>query len=105
MFKYAVAILALAAVSSAYSLITYCNHSNFSGNCLTWLGDLNRCYNVASEYNDKISSVKPGEPGITCRLYRDINCQVPGPLITGPAYNLEEQNFNDAASSFYCYFT
>ncbi|KAF9314742.1 hypothetical protein BKA57DRAFT_489020 [Linnemannia elongata] len=103
MFKYVLVASALAAVSSAYNLLTVCNNANFSGNCVTWTGNLNTCYGVG-EYNDAISSAKV-EGGIVCRLYRDGGCKGAGPLITGPAYNLQEQNFNDVTSSFYCYFT
>ncbi|KAG0255732.1 hypothetical protein DFQ27_006101 [Actinomortierella ambigua] len=103
MFKYTVIASALVAVSSAYNLITVCNNANFQGNCVTWTGNLNTCYGVG-EYNDAISSANIFG-GIVCRLYRDSGCRGAGPLITGPAYNLAEQNFNDVTSSFYCYFT
>lgn len=103
MFKFVLVASALAAVTSAYNLLTVCNNSNFSGNCVTWTGNLHTCYGVG-EYNDAISSAKV-EGGIVCRLYRDAGCKGQGPLITGPAYNLQEQNFNDVTSSFYCYFT
>ncbi|KAF9153832.1 hypothetical protein DFQ26_000419 [Actinomortierella ambigua] len=93
MFKYTVIASALVAVSSAYNLITVCNNANFQGNCVTWTGNLNTCYGVG-EYNDAISSANIFG-GIVCRLYRDSGCRGAGPLITGPAYNLAEQNFND----------
>lgn len=101
MLKYILVSSAVAAVSAAYTLITACNNSNLSGNCITWTGDLNTCYGV-TEYNDAISSVKV-YGGIYCRLYRDAGCQGEGPLIIGPAYNLNDQGFNDVTSSFYCY--
>ncbi|KAF9965776.1 hypothetical protein BGZ73_001274 [Actinomortierella ambigua] len=102
MLKYALLATTLAAVSSAYKLLHACNHSNFGGNCLYWYGEINTCYGVG-DYNDAISSAEVFE-GIHCRLYRDADCQGAGPVITGPAYNLQEQDFNDVTSSFYCYF-
>ncbi|KAG0256957.1 hypothetical protein DFQ27_005397 [Actinomortierella ambigua] len=103
MLKYTVIASALVAVSSAYKLITVCNNAHFKGNCVTWIGNLNTCYGTG-DYNNAISSANIFG-GIVCRLYRDSRCRGAGPLITGPAYNLAEQNFNDMASSFYCYFT
>ncbi|KAG0247421.1 hypothetical protein BG011_001540, partial [Mortierella polycephala] len=82
---------AFAAVSTAYTLLTVCNDVNFSGNCITFTGNLNTCYSV-HEYNDAISSTKV-YGGIFCRLYRDGDCRGAGPLITGPVYNLNDMGF------------
>ncbi|KAG9071621.1 hypothetical protein KI688_005834 [Linnemannia hyalina] len=102
MFKYVLIASALAAVGSAYNLLTVCNDANFKGNCVTWTGDLKKCYGL-NEYKGAVSSAKIFG-SIRCNLYRKDGCKGGGIVITGPAYNLQEQNFNDAASSFYCHF-
>ena len=101
MLKYILVSSALAAVSTAYNLLKVCTDSNFGGNCVTFTGNLNTCYDVA-EYNDAISSADIFG-GIYCRLYHNAACSVQGPLITGPAYALADQGFDDKTSSFYCY--
>jgi hypothetical protein len=103
MSKYVLVASELEAVGSTYILLTPCNNSNFGGNCATWTGNFNTCYGVG-EYNDAISSCKV-KGGIVCRRCRNAKCKGAGPLITGPAYNLQEQNCNDVTSSIYYYFT
>lgn len=87
----------------AYALITMCNNANFGGSCVTWTGNLNTCYNL-NEYDNAVSSARPATTGIYCVLYDNYVCTGAGPIISGPAYNLNDQGYNDRASSFYCYF-
>ncbi|KAK3817739.1 MAG: hypothetical protein J3Q66DRAFT_369541 [Benniella sp.] len=100
MYKYVLVASALAAVCSAYTLLTACTNINLS-NCMTFEGDLHTCYGV-EQYDESISSAKV-HGAVICRLYRDAGCIGPGPIITDPAYNLNDQGFANVTSSFKCW--
>ncbi|KAG0347711.1 hypothetical protein BG004_007122, partial [Podila humilis] len=103
MLKSFIAVSALAAVgSAATNLIKTCTDSNFGGSCLIWHGDVRTCYSFGG-YKNSISSADIFG-SIRCVLYQSDNCSGSGPIISGPAYNLNDQNYNDKASTFYCYY-
>ncbi|KAF9582688.1 hypothetical protein BGW38_010888 [Lunasporangiospora selenospora] len=102
MFKYVLVASVFAAVTSAVELLTTCTDSNFGGSCITWHGNVRTCYSV-NEYKNSISSAK-NHGSVRCVLYATDNCTGSGPIISGPAYNLGDQGYNDRTSTFYCYY-
>jgi len=102
MLKYFLVASVFAAVGSAVNLLTTCTDSNFGGSCVTWTGDVRTCYTVGG-YKNSISSANIFG-SIRCVLYATDNCTGAGPIISGPAYNLQDQNYNDKTSTFYCYY-
>lgn len=102
MLKSFLVVSVFAAVGSAMNLLKTCTDSNFGGSCIIWAGELRTCYSVGG-YKNSISSADIFG-SLRCVLYRTDNCSGGGPIISGPAYNLQDQNYNDATSTFYCYY-
>ncbi|KAF9369503.1 hypothetical protein CPB97_003556 [Podila verticillata] len=102
MFKSLLVVSVFAAVGSAVNLLKTCTDSNFGGSCIIWAGDVRTCYSVGG-YKNSISSADIFG-SIRCVLYQSDNCSGSGPIISGPAYNLNDQGYNDKTSTFYCYY-
>ncbi|KEZ39135.1 hypothetical protein SAPIO_CDS10533 [Scedosporium apiospermum] len=84
--------------------ITYCEHTNWNGQCETRLQPLTECYNLPSSWNDRISSIRnDSRSSYKCTWYEHGNCQ-------GRSYdNQNDANladgdgfFNDRISSWSC---
>ncbi|KAG0034706.1 hypothetical protein BGZ83_004125, partial [Gryganskiella cystojenkinii] len=102
MLKYVLVASVFTAVASAVKLLTTCNNSHFSGSCIAWHGEVRTCISF-NEYKNSISSADV-HSSVHCVLYPNDDCTGVGPVISGPAGNLEEQNFNDKAVAFYCWY-
>ncbi|KAF9289928.1 hypothetical protein BGZ68_008286 [Mortierella alpina] len=102
MLKYVLVASMFAAAVSARQLLTTCNNRDFGGSCILWHGEVKTCYSL-NEYKHSISSADV-HGGVHCVLYPNDDCTGAGPIISGPARNLEEQNFNDKAVAYYCFF-
>ncbi|KAJ7123984.1 hypothetical protein C8R43DRAFT_39935 [Mycena crocata] len=82
-----------------------CIDGNFAGQCTTLHSASGQCVNVPLVFNDNISSVGP-DAGQDCFFFTDANCGGSrlGPLRSPGNANLGGNSFNDAISSFQCFF-
>ncbi|KAJ6620489.1 hypothetical protein B0H10DRAFT_1079081 [Mycena sp. CBHHK59/15] len=85
-----------------------CVDADFTGQCTTLHGSSGQCVNVPLVFNDNISSVGP-DSGQDCFFFIDANCggSSLGPIRDPGIPNLNVDAtvaFNDAISSFKCFF-
>ncbi|TFK98766.1 hypothetical protein BDV98DRAFT_595428 [Pterulicium gracile] len=81
-----------------------CKDNNFN-NCQLFTINSDQCYNVASGWNDVISSIRVLSRGYSCYIYSDFNCSGirGGPIrIDNPHPNLSMYGWNDITSSYIC---
>ncbi|EOD46142.1 beta gamma crystallin protein [Neofusicoccum parvum] len=82
--------------------VRYCQHANGAGNCLNQDINAQTCYNFASWWNDRISSIYVN-PGTQCWLFSDRNCHGKDVTVLHPGIgNMKLVGMNDAASSIKC---
>ncbi|KAF6805822.1 hypothetical protein CMUS01_08112 [Colletotrichum musicola] len=88
----------------AQASIYFCSDIRWNGECRNHLIDLDKCTNVPSGWNDRISSIRNDSKSFyTCTWYLDAGCR-------GQSYgNQEDANladgngrFNDSISSYSC---
>ncbi|KAJ6495517.1 hypothetical protein DFH09DRAFT_1205636 [Mycena vulgaris] len=82
-----------------------CTNADFTGSCTTLHGSSGQCVNVPLVFNDNISAVGP-DSGQDCFFFTDANCggSQLGPIRSPGNSNLGGSSFNDAISSFHCFF-
>ncbi|KAJ7260141.1 hypothetical protein C8J57DRAFT_1637741 [Mycena rebaudengoi] len=82
-----------------------CIDSGFTNICATFHGSSGQCVNFPSNFNDIISSFGP-DSGQDCFIFIDGGCSGPqnGPIRNPGISNLATIGFNDAISSFKCFF-
>ncbi|KAJ6603069.1 hypothetical protein B0H10DRAFT_2217616 [Mycena sp. CBHHK59/15] len=86
-----------------------CVEAGFTGHCGNFAGASGQCVNFPSDFNDDITAVGPDD-GQDCFFYIDANCsnEQLGPIRSPGLANLrdtpEHLPFNDAISSFKCFF-
>ncbi|KAJ7436067.1 hypothetical protein B0H11DRAFT_1937018 [Mycena galericulata] len=88
--------------------VRVCVDAGFTGDCTTLHSSSGQCVNVPLVFNDNISSVGPDD-GQDCFFFIDANCggSSLGPIrFPGiPDLNIDaDVAFNDAISSFSCFF-
>lgn len=85
-----------------YGQWQFCRDANYGGQCQV-LGPGR--YNLPPEWNDELSSLRPADgqtgaaAGGSATLFRDINGGGQSLYVSGPTPNLQQQGFNDTASS------
>ncbi|CAI6332809.1 unnamed protein product [Periconia digitata] len=90
--------------AAASDLITVCKDTNFN-NCKNFSGEVNKCYDLPSEWNDVASSVRAW-PGRWCYIYKDFACGGfrGGPIQDDNAHSdLGRTGWSDWTSSYMCF--
>ncbi|KAJ7234113.1 hypothetical protein C8J57DRAFT_1381054 [Mycena rebaudengoi] len=90
--------------AAIFNLLQLWQDINMGGNSEIFAGDVNQCIQLG-DFSNVASSANILNSGIHCTLWDPDDCTGSGPIISGPADNLNDQGFNDRASSFSCFFT
>ncbi|KAJ7249849.1 hypothetical protein C8J57DRAFT_684914 [Mycena rebaudengoi] len=82
-----------------------CVDAGFQNGCTLFHGSSGQCVNFGATLNDRISSFGP-DPEQDCFIFVDNNCIgfQAGPIRSPGISNLKDIGFNDAISSFKCFF-
>ncbi|KAJ6553713.1 hypothetical protein DFH09DRAFT_1166594 [Mycena vulgaris] len=82
-----------------------CTDAGFTGSCTVLHGSSGQCVNVPLVFNDNISAVGP-DSGQDCFFFTEANCggSQLGSIRSPGNSNLGGTSFNDAISSFHCFF-
>ncbi|KAJ6553741.1 hypothetical protein DFH09DRAFT_1495313 [Mycena vulgaris] len=96
-----------ALVARTQGNVLVCTNAGFTGSCTVLHGSSGQCVNVPLVFNDNISAVGPDSEQ-DCFFFTQVeaNCggSQLGPIRSPGNSNLGGTSFNDAISSFHCFF-